>query len=542
MYFSIENFKNGNRIIEKLEDFLEKERSLLCEGFIIKPSALRSDIEAKIISLLAEYGDLLLTDSEEEKRRLMDDLQSELKEKQEKICLKYSIKFKEQCDEKNLRNRKMVMEKLEDFLKEKDPHLHKLLWIKPYTMRSNIEARIRSLLSEYGDLLLTNSKEDRKRLIDDLGSELKEKKETFCSRYLKKYCEVLGDAVGDRASVVTGWAIGGVVAGAVAAGEVAVTALSAFGETLIRPLLMKKTNRHLNIQKNIMRQNPTDNTEPPAAQEKPTNHTKQLLAQEYPTYNAKPPPEHENPTKPQSAPKNPTDNTEPQPAPEHSTDNTEPQPAPENPTDNTEPKPAPENPTDNTEPQTAPEHSTDNTEPRPAPEHSTDNTEPQPAPEHSTDNTEPQPAPEHSTDNAKPTPEPENPTDVTEFLLLKDPSVHEVLTTKPSEAEIRYLQYRDLLLTDSKEEKTGSKRKEKQEAFFSKYPKKSTAMLGDMVNAAALTVAVGAVAGVVVGGALVGGVGAIYTSIFKRNPDSMQNSENITRQNSTDDNEPPPVP
>ncbi|XP_056391914.1 RING finger protein 112-like isoform X2 [Hyla sarda] len=278
-----ENRRNKDIINSRLEDFMEEKRSLLCEGFMIKPSALRSDIEAKIISLLAEYGDLLLTDSEEEKRRLVDVLQYELEEKQETFCLKYSIKFKEQCDEKNLRTRENMTKELQDFLKEKNPKWYKILRMKPSKMKSIVEDEIRSLQSTYGDLLLTDSEEEKRHLMDDLESELKEKQTKFLSKYYIKYAAVVGGAVGAGVLTTAGAAVGGVIAGGVIA-EVAlgveVAAVIPAGGAILGGALggglgviinhvkdwwRRNSNRNQNGKqnsRNVFRQNPADDTTP----------------------------------------------------------------------------------------------------------------------------------------------------------------------------------------------------------------------------------------------------------------------------------------
>ncbi|XP_069841102.1 RING finger protein 112-like [Dendropsophus ebraccatus] len=105
----------------------------------------------------------------------------------------------------NAINRNNIIKKLEDFLEKEDPPLHKVLINLPPAMKSKIKAEIKSLLSEYGGLLLTDSEEEKTRLMDGLETELKNRQKRYCSYYKKMYAAMVVGAAG--ATVVAGFVI-----------------------------------------------------------------------------------------------------------------------------------------------------------------------------------------------------------------------------------------------------------------------------------------------------------------------------------------------
>ncbi|XP_044159530.1 RING finger protein 112-like isoform X3 [Bufo gargarizans] len=263
MYYSMENFRNRNLIIRKLDKFFEKEDPSLCKNLKMTTSEMRSTAEAEISSLLSEYGDNLLTDSEEEKTRLLEDLQTELQKKTERFLFRYSI-VQKRCN---------IMTQARSILEKENPPFYKVLMTKPSKVKSKVESAVISLQDEYETCLETESEEQKNLLMDDLQTELKEEQETFYSEYSKKRNVMVGATVGLVVLGLAGGAAGGVIAGVVLTAEVGVIVASALGGAIgsgaigggagafFKRFFGKKSNEGQNSTEDTG-EGPTDDTDP----------------------------------------------------------------------------------------------------------------------------------------------------------------------------------------------------------------------------------------------------------------------------------------
>ncbi|XP_040296915.1 RING finger protein 112-like [Bufo bufo] len=263
MYYSMENFRNRNLIIRKLDKFFEKEDPSLYKNLKMTTSEMRSTAEAEISDLLSEYGDNLLTDSEEEKTRLLEDLQTELQERTERFLSTYS----------KLQQKRNIMTRLRSVLKKENPPFYKVLMTKPSEVKSKVESAVTSLLDEYETCLETESEEQKNLLVDDLQTELKEEEETFYSEYSKKRNVMVGATVGLVVLGLAGGAAGGVIAGVALTAEVGVIVASALGGAIgsgaigggagafFKRFFGKKSNGGQNSTEDTS-EGPTDDTDP----------------------------------------------------------------------------------------------------------------------------------------------------------------------------------------------------------------------------------------------------------------------------------------
>ncbi|XP_073491633.1 RING finger protein 112-like [Aquarana catesbeiana] len=96
MYYSLENQKYKNTVLQRFEEFLEQQLPANASPFKVlgvRTSQMRTRVREQADVLLVAYEGMLIGDNAAEKEMLMEEMKSLLKEKEEGFCAKYSKSF-----------------------------------------------------------------------------------------------------------------------------------------------------------------------------------------------------------------------------------------------------------------------------------------------------------------------------------------------------------------------------------------------------------------------------------------------------------------
>ncbi|XP_075034915.1 RING finger protein 112-like [Mixophyes fleayi] len=96
MFYSFENHKSKKIVIKRLQAFMDSEAPITASTFkilAVRTSKLRSKVSDKVTKLVDEYKNLLKGDNNHDKVKLSEEVESLLKQEQEKFCSEYSKRF-----------------------------------------------------------------------------------------------------------------------------------------------------------------------------------------------------------------------------------------------------------------------------------------------------------------------------------------------------------------------------------------------------------------------------------------------------------------
>ncbi|XP_077303289.1 uncharacterized protein LOC143923476 [Lithobates pipiens] len=96
MFYSLENRKDMNTVLQRFQEFLEQQLPAKGSPFKVlqlKTSEMRTRVREQADVLLDTYEGILRGDNAAEKEMLMEEMKSLLKEKEERFCAKYSKRF-----------------------------------------------------------------------------------------------------------------------------------------------------------------------------------------------------------------------------------------------------------------------------------------------------------------------------------------------------------------------------------------------------------------------------------------------------------------